>query len=83
VVLTPPLVGREVVRLIHWGQISTAADLRSVSLLSLFGALVAFLAGLLALKWLSRWLESGRWYLFGVYCLMAAAAVTVLHRAGY
>jgi undecaprenyl-diphosphatase len=83
VVLTPPLVGREVVRLIHWRQISTAADLRSVSLLSLFGALVAFLAGLLALKWLSRWLESGRWYRFGIYCLMAAAAVTVLHRAGY
>jgi undecaprenyl-diphosphatase len=35
------------------------------------------------LKWLSRWLEGGRWYLFGVYCLIAAAAVTVLHRAGY
>jgi undecaprenyl-diphosphatase len=83
VVLTPPVVGREVVRVIHWGQLSTAADLRSVSLLSLFGALIAFLAGLLALRWLSRWLESGRWYLFGIYCLIAAAAVAVLHRAGY
>jgi len=45
--------------------------------------MVAFLAGLLALKWLSGWLEGGRWYLFGIYCLIAAVAVTMLHRAGY
>ena len=38
---------------------------------------------LVALKWLSRWLESGRWYLFGIYCLLASVAVTLLHRAGY
>ena len=43
----------------------------------------AFLAGLLALKWLSRWLEGGRWYLFGIYCLVAASAVFVLHCRGY
>jgi undecaprenyl-diphosphatase len=52
-------------------------------LLSLLGAALAFLAGLVALKWLSRWLESGRWYLFGVYCLIAALAVTLLHHNGY
>jgi undecaprenyl-diphosphatase len=40
-------------------------------------------AGLLALKWLSGWLETGRWYLFGVYCLIAAAAVGALYFAGY
>jgi undecaprenyl-diphosphatase len=44
---------------------------------------VALLAGLLALRWLSRWLENGRWYWFGIYCLAAAAAVALLHRAGY
>jgi len=44
---------------------------------------VAFLAGLLALRWLSRWLEGGRWYWFGVYCLVAAGGVMLLHRAGY
>jgi undecaprenyl-diphosphatase len=49
----------------------------------LLGAVVAFFAGLLALKWLSRWLEAGRWYLFGIYCLVAAAAVGLLYRAGY
>jgi undecaprenyl-diphosphatase len=44
---------------------------------------VAFGAGLLALKWLSRWLEAGRWYLFGIYCLAAAVAVGLLYKAGY
>jgi undecaprenyl-diphosphatase len=54
-----------------------------VALLCVLGAFLAFLAGLVALKWLSRWLESGRWYLFGIYCLLASVAVTLLHRAGY
>jgi len=35
------------------------------------------------LKWLSRWLDAGRWYLFGIYCLVAAAAVAVLYVLGY
>jgi len=83
VVLTPPVVARELMRLIHWTHINEATGLASVTLFSLFGALVSFCAGLLALRWLSRWLEGGRWYLFGIYCLAAAAAVTALHRAGY
>ena len=70
-------------RLIHAGQTEGTADLASVALLTVVGAVVAFFAGLLALKWLSRWLESGRWYLFGIYCLIAAVAVAALHRAGY
>jgi undecaprenyl-diphosphatase len=49
----------------------------------LVGTICAFLAGLLALKWLSKWLEGGRWYLFGIYCLIAAAAVMCLHHAGF
>jgi undecaprenyl-diphosphatase len=47
--------------------------------ISLLGAAFAFLAGLVALKWLSNWLEHGRWYLFGIYCLAASAAVWYLH----
>src|SRR6202034_935062 len=74
VVLTPPVVVREVMRLIHSRDTHGMTDLASVAFSSLFGAVVAFLAGLLALKWLSRWLEGGRWYLFGIYCLIAAAA---------
>ena len=83
VVLTPPVVFREAMRLIHAQHISGAADLASAVFPSLVGAVLAFFAGLLALKWLSRWLESGRWYLFGIYCLAAAAAVAGLHHAGY
>ena len=51
--------------------------------MSVLGAVLAFIAGLLALKWLSRWLESGRWYLFGVYCLVAAVGVALLHHYGF
>jgi undecaprenyl-diphosphatase len=83
VVLTPPVVAREVIRLVRWGHVHGTTDLVSVAWLSILGALVAFGAGLLALRWLSRWLEGGRWYLFGIYCLIASVAVTLLHRAGY
>jgi undecaprenyl-diphosphatase len=83
VVLTPPVVARELLRLRDAAHAGSGADLSSVALLTILGAVVALLAGLLALKWLSRWLESGRWYLFGIYCLAAAAGVALLHRAGY
>jgi undecaprenyl-diphosphatase len=82
VVLTPPVVVREILRLRHAPNLNPG-ELSSVALLCVLGAFVAFLAGLVALKWLSRWLESGRWYLFGIYCLLASVAVTLLHRAGY
>jgi undecaprenyl-diphosphatase len=39
----------------------------------------SFLAGLAALKFLSSWLESGRWKLFGVYCLFAAVLVIAIN----
>ncbi len=83
VVLTPPVVVREVMRLRDAAHAGGSAHLGPVALLTIFGALVALLAGLLALRWLSRWLENGRWYWFGIYCLAAAAAVALLHRAGY
>ena len=83
VVLTPPVVGREILRLVHASHEQAGMHLGSVAALSAFGAVVAFGAGLAALKWLSRWLESGRWYLFGIYCLVAAGIVVVLYSRGY
>jgi undecaprenyl-diphosphatase len=83
VVLTPPVVFREAMRLVHSQHISGTTNLASAVFPSLAGAVLAFFAGLLALRWLSRWLEGGRWYLFGIYCLVAAAVVAALHRAGY
>jgi len=83
VVLTPPVVGREAMRLVHAEHITGTVGLASATFPSLLGAVFAFLAGLLALKWLSRWLEHGQWYLFGIYCLAAAAVVGYLHYLGY
>ena len=83
VVLTPAVVYREVMRVLHAQQQSGAAAFAGVAVPSLMGAVLAFAAGLLALKWLSRWLEGGRWYLFGIYCLVASAVVGALYFAGY
>jgi undecaprenyl-diphosphatase len=83
VVLTPPVVLREVLRLVHAQRIVGTAALASATFPSLVGAVLAFFAGLVALKWLSQWLLSGRWYYFGIYCLIAAAGVGYLHYLGY
>lgn len=83
VILTPAVVAREALRLMHAQHIDKTSAISSVILPSLFGAVCAFFAGLLALRWLSRWLENGRWYLFGLYCIAAAVAVEVLYRFGY
>jgi undecaprenyl-diphosphatase len=83
VVLTPPVVARELLRLIHAEKIDATAQLSAAVLPSVLGAVFAFFAGLIALKWLTKWLEKGRWYLFGLYCLIAAAVVAGLHNLGY
>ncbi len=83
VVLTPAVVGREVLRLVKAQRLESSGDLASAMVPSLIGAVFAFLAGLLALRWLSGWLEGGRWYLFGIYCLIAAAGVFALYQMGY
>lgn len=87
VVLTPPVVLREAMRLMkasHAAAASgTAIDLQSSVATSLIGMVLAFFAGLVALRWLSSWLEEGRWYLFGIYCLIASGVVFYLHHLGY
>jgi len=81
VVLTPPVVAREVLRFLKAQHVSAS---HHISLLALFlpsvmGMVLSFIAGILALKWLSNWLEAGRWYLFGLYCLFAAVIIFFLH----
>jgi undecaprenyl-diphosphatase len=87
VVITPAAIGREALRLLkatHEAAASGAPiDLHGTLVFSLIGAVASFLAGLVALKWLSNWLENGRWYLFGIYCLAASAVVFYLHTKGY
>jgi len=82
VILTPAADGRELLRLMKAEHLS-GGSLASATMPSLIGAFFAFLAGLLALKWLTRWLERGRWHWFGIYCLIASAVVAFLHHAGY
>jgi undecaprenyl-diphosphatase len=79
VIITPLAIGREVLRLRH----ADSSGFAHAAMPSLLGAVFAFLAGLLALKWLSAWLEKGRWYLFGIYCILASIVVFVLHSRGY
>ncbi|MDE2052070.1 MAG: undecaprenyl-diphosphate phosphatase [Gammaproteobacteria bacterium] len=82
VVLTPPADAREIWRL-YQSQHHQLAGMAPAAMPSLVGVVFAFLAGLLALKWLSRWLESGRWHFFGIYCLIAAGAVAYLYHTGF
>lgn len=79
VILTPPVVAREALRLRHAAHASFA----HAAFPSLLGMLFSFLAGLVALRWLSSWLERGRWYYFGIYCIVASAVVFFLHHRGY
>ncbi|XWK70982.1 undecaprenyl-diphosphate phosphatase [Tunturiibacter gelidiferens] len=85
--LTPAVVGYEVMRLVkathEAAATGTALNLQGTLGLSLLGMGVAFVAGLIGLKWLSSWLESGKWYLFGIYCLVASGMVFYLHARGF
>ena len=83
VVLTPAADGREVLRLMKARHLGAGLNLASAMMPSLVGMICAFVAGLVALKWLSKWLETDRWYIFGIYCLVASAAVFLLHHMGY
>ncbi len=83
VVLTPPAIAREAWRLFQARHGNLGTVVSSGVMPSILGAVFAFTAGLVALKWLSSWLEEGRWYWFGIYCLIAAAAVAFLYHSGY
>ncbi|MGD0844917.1 MAG: undecaprenyl-diphosphate phosphatase [Geobacteraceae bacterium] len=85
VVLTPPLIVREVLRLLNAHVTSSSHGINLLGLFypGLLGMVLSFISGLLALRWLSRWLEDGRWHFFGFYCLCASVIVFLLHRNGF
>ncbi len=87
VILTPAVIGREVMRLVKASHAATATgvpvNLHDSIAYSLIGMALSFFAGLAALRWLSSWLENGRWWLFGVYCILASGVVLYLNHIGY
>jgi undecaprenyl-diphosphatase len=88
VIITPLAIGKEALRLLHAVHAGAAGcapvvDLHSSFLAAGLGMVFSFLAGLAALRWLSSWLESGKWYLFGIYCMAASCVVFYLHHIGY
>lgn len=84
VVITPPAIAKELLRLLKSHEAS-ASPVHLVHLLGpgLFGMVGAFIAGLLALKLLSSWLEKGHWAWFGYYCIAFSGFVFFLAHVGY
>lgn len=92
IILTPAAIAKETLRALHEQHTAHAAaslvpasalDVHGIFLPSLIGMVFSFLAGLVALKWLSGWLENGRWYLFGIYCILASVVVYTLYLKGF
>ena len=79
VVLTPPIIAKEALRLVKAHALSGQGSILHLFVPGLVGMVFSFIAGLGALKWLSQWLEGGRWKFFGFYCLAAAMAVLAVH----
>jgi undecaprenyl-diphosphatase len=78
VVLTPAVIVKEAYRLYKAPVVAGAvhtSGLWPLLMPSLLGMVFSFGAGLLALRWLSRWLEQDRWHLFGFYCLAVSMLV--------
>ena len=85
VVLTPPVVAREALRLFKPKPGMPAlphGEIAHLAAPGFVGLVFSFLAGLVALRWLSQWLETGKWQWFGVYCLFAALVVFYLASRG-
>ncbi len=84
VILTPPLIVIEFLRL-HKENRAALHPLHVGSLLlpGVVGMTCSFLAGLLALRLLSSWLETGRWHYFGYYCVVFALVVFGFAWAGF
>jgi undecaprenyl-diphosphatase len=84
VVLTPAVVFLEARRLIHHRPGSPAFHIGMQDFApSLLGMVCSFFAGLIALRLLSRILEKGQWWMFGIYCLLVSGGMFALYLNGY
>ncbi len=76
VVLTPPVQVYAIYKLLKAHELSSSM-LTGTLVPAVAGMVLSFLAGLLALKFLSAMLERGRWKFFGIYCLVAAFVIWI------
>ncbi len=93
ILLTPPVVVLELHRLVKSINPAGAGLAQEMSSLGavlpellgpgLLGMVFSFAAGLIALRWLSAWLESGKWKFFGVYCILFSGVVFTLKGLGF
>jgi undecaprenyl-diphosphatase len=82
-VLTIPVIVREALRLRQLSPGSVASGLTAFPVVTgLIGMVLAFGAGLVAIRWLSAWLERGRWSFFGFYCIALSAVIFTLAGTG-
>jgi undecaprenyl-diphosphatase len=83
VALTPAVIGYEFRRLLKANVGDKHVDLLPLLTPGLVGMVFSFIAGLIALRVLSRVLEQGGWKYFGFYCIAASAVVLAVALAGY
>jgi undecaprenyl-diphosphatase len=79
VVLTPPVILLQLHRL-H--KATGSIDIQQLAP-GFMGMVFAFISGMLALRWLSSWLEKGKWHYFGFYCWGVSALCALLAFLGY
>jgi undecaprenyl-diphosphatase len=77
VALTPPVIARYAWRLLKDHEWATAEHVLKLLTPGLIGMVLSCLAGLAALRLLSAMLDKGRWWYFGVYCVLAAGVMFV------
>jgi len=84
VILTPLAIAMESSRALkaQHGSLHHHVSMTSIIIPGLIGLVFSFIAGFFALKWLSSWLEGGRWYIFGFYCIVASIIIFILHCQG-
>jgi undecaprenyl-diphosphatase len=84
VALTPPVIFLELSRLLkHAHATGQHLPIHELLLPGAIGMVLALIAGLGALVWLSNWLEKGKWRFFGYYCLAAAIIAGGLASVGF
>jgi undecaprenyl-diphosphatase len=78
VILTPPVILRSVYRHLKANDWGSGGELANLLLPGIVGMVLSFVAGMVALRFLSAMLEQGRWRWFGYYCVAAAPIVALM-----